>query len=82
MRHQQPTGNKAKEIDNNIAGVSTENAESSDCDSDSNMFSSQSQPMFSSQSQTPSTALQPLLNSKCQTPMTEREKELDDQFEV
>ena len=47
----------------------------------SDMFSSQSQKTLSSQSQTP-TSIQRLLSPANQTPMTEREKELDDQFEV
>ena len=54
--------------------------ESSDTDSNSEIFSSQSQPMFSTNNSP--TPTQPLLDYKCQTPMTEREKELDDQFEV
>ena len=62
--------------------ISQEIGEDSDSDSDSDMFSTQSQQMFSSQNQSPSTPKQSLIMSKAQTPMTEREKELDDQFEV
>ena len=62
--------------------ISQEIGEDSDSDNDSDMFSSQSQHMFSSQNQSPSTPKQSVIMSKAQTPMTEREKELDDQFEV
>ena len=65
---------ETKEVSSNSnRNISQEIGERSDSDSDSDMFSTQSQQMFSSQNQS-----QP----KAQTPMTEREKELDDQFEV
>ena len=65
---------ETKEVSSNSnRNISQEIGERSDSDSDSDMFSTQSQQMFSSQNQS---------LPKAQTPMTEREKELDDQFEV
>ena len=83
----------SQEKENNIKtnkSISQQYRESSDSEDNccftqmpdnSDMFSSQSQKTVSSQSQTP-TSIQRLLSPTNQTPMTEREKELDDQFEV
>ena len=73
---------ETKEVSSTLKrNISQEIGEDSDSDSDSDMFSSQSQQMFSSQNQSPFTP-KSLIMSKAQTPMSEREKELDDQFEV
>ena len=72
---------ETKEVTSTLKRNISQEIEDSDSDSDSDMFSSQSQQMFSSQNQSPFTP-KSLIMSKAQTPMSEREKELDDQFEV